>query len=99
VTYPLFSAVRLPRAGAPDRCSRTRHPETTGLPGHASAVLRRRTFERGKRPTTASWLAQSIDAVDRDLDCVHEMIEQRLGVLGRAAAMPARSWPQFRPAP
>jgi hypothetical protein len=77
VTYPLFRrALRVPvrRPVSPDA-----PPRTTGLPvtlGGLARALERANAHDGEL------LAQSIDAVDRDLDCVHEMIEQRLGVLG-----------------
>ena len=77
VTYPLFRrALRVPvrQSVSPDA-----PPSITGLPlalGGLARVLERANAHDGEL------LARSIDTVDHDLDSTHEMIEQRLGVLG-----------------
>jgi hypothetical protein len=77
VTYPLFRrALRVPvrRSVRPDAA-----PSATGLPltlgGLARALESANAYD-------AELLAQSIDAVARDLESVHELIEQRLSTLG-----------------
>ena len=78
VTYPLFRralAVPVRRSVQPDAAP----PSTPGLPltlgGLARALERVNAHDR-------ELLARSIEAVNRDLDSQHEMIEQRLSVLG-----------------
>jgi hypothetical protein len=77
VTYPLFRralAVPVHRSVPPDAA-----PSTTGLPLTLGGLAR--AFERANAHD-GELLARSIEAVNRDLDAMHEMIEQRLGVLG-----------------
>jgi hypothetical protein len=77
VTYPLFRralAVPVRRSVQPDAPA-----SATGLPlalgGFARAL-------EGANAHDGKLLARSIDAVDRELDPMHPMIEQRLGMLG-----------------
>jgi hypothetical protein len=77
VTYPLFRrALAVPRRRSvqPDTPGRV-----TGLPlalGELARAL------EGANTHDGELLAQSIDAVDRELDSMHSMVEQRLGMLG-----------------
>jgi hypothetical protein len=77
VTYPLLRralAVPLRRSVQADAA-----PSTTGLPltlGNLARALEHANAYDGEL------LARAIEAVTRDLDSMHEMIEQRLGVLG-----------------
>jgi hypothetical protein len=77
VTYSLFRrslAAPVRRSVAPDAPA-----STTGLPltlGGLAHALERANAHDGEL------LARSIDTVDHDLDSTHEMIEQRLGMLG-----------------
>jgi hypothetical protein len=77
LTYPLFRrALRVParRLVSPDA-----PPSNTELPltlGRLARALERANAHDGEL------LARSIDAVDRELDSMHELIQQRLAVLG-----------------
>jgi hypothetical protein len=77
VTYPLFRralAVPARRSGQLDT-----PPSTTGLPltlGGLALALEGANAHRGEL------LARSIEAVGHDLESMHEMIEQRLSMLG-----------------
>jgi hypothetical protein len=76
-TYPLLRralAVPVRRSVQPDAA-----PSTTGLPltlGGLARALERANAHDGEL------LARSIEAVNRDLDSMHELIQPRLGVLG-----------------
>jgi hypothetical protein len=77
VTYPLLRralAVPVRRSVQPDAA-----PSTTGLPPTLGTLAR--ALERANA-YDGDLLARSIEAVNRDLDPLHEMIEQRLSVLG-----------------
>jgi hypothetical protein len=77
LTYPLFRrALRVP---ARRSVSPNAPPSTTELPltlGGLARALEHANAHDGEL------LARSIDAVDRELDSMHELIQQRLGVLG-----------------
>jgi hypothetical protein len=77
LTYPLFRrALAVPRR-------RSVQPDTpanaTGLPLALGGLAR---ALEGANAHDGELLDRSIDAVDRELDSVHPMIEQRLGMLG-----------------
>jgi hypothetical protein len=77
VTYPLFRralAVPVRRSVQPDA-----PPGAAGLPLALAGLAR---ALEGANAHDGKLLARSIDAVDREFDPLHPMIEQRLGMLG-----------------